>query len=86
MEDFELSQLEELETKPFKMVSLSTMLLLGALNHNPKVVFEEEDVQVALEKFIEKGSLSELLETLFNLLQDSSFFKSLQKTEEEVKK
>ena len=82
MEDFDLNEINKLEEKPFKIVGILETLLMGALNNNPKVVVSEEDVQNYLEKYMEDGDLAELLQTLIDLLQDSNFFKSLQKKAE----
>lgn len=79
MEDFSLSEMAELETKPFKIIGISKQLLNGALNNDPKVTFTNKQVDILLEKFVEEGSLSDLLEQLMELLQASNFFKSLQK-------
>lgn len=79
MEDFDISAFAEAETKPFKILGMIQMLLMGAVNNNPKVKISEEEVQEYLENLIEEGQLSDLLEALMKLLEDSSFFKSLQK-------
>lgn len=82
MEDFDLSALAEIESKPFKLIPMVETLLLGALNHNAKVKYTPLMVQEFLEEFVEEGSISDLMEELMKLLEDSSFFKSLQKNQE----
>ena len=81
MEEFDISILNEVETKPFKIVQVLTQLLYGALNSNPKEYVSEDDVTEFLEEYIETGVVTDLLEELVNLLQESSFFKSLQKNQ-----
>ena len=79
MGDFDLSALADMESKPFKVIPLIETLLLGAVNNNPKVKFSILDVQRFIEAYIEDGSLQDLLAELMKLLQESRFFKSLQK-------
>ena len=79
MEDFDLNDVSMLEEKPFKIVSVMETLLMGALNNSPKVEVSVEEVQDYLEAFIVDGDLTELLKELIDLLQESNFFKSLQK-------
>lgn len=86
MTDFEISVFAEVEDKPFKIIPLLEMLLLGALNSNSKVIVDIVDVQEFLEEFVEDGEIGSLLEDLMQLLQDCNFFKSLQKKTKKVKK
>lgn len=79
MQELDMGELQELERKPFKILNAAELLLLGAVNHNPAKKFSIGDVQAFLEKFIVDGSISDLLEELMNSLQESNFFKSLQK-------
>ena len=81
MQEFDLTALNDIETKPFKMIPVVTMLLMGAVNNSPKNTVSTDDVYTFLEEYIKENSLAELLETLIGLLEDSDFFKSLQKTE-----
>ena len=82
MENFDIKAVEEIESKPFKIIPMLEVLLLGALNNNPKVKVSIVDVQEFIEGYIEDGSITELMEELMTLLQDSSFFKSLQKAKQ----
>ena len=84
MEDLDLGELEELERKPFKMISITQTLLLGALNNHPSVKYSDKEVSEIFENQVEGGSIVELLESLIELLQESSFFKNLQQTAQEV--
>lgn len=81
MKDFNVKDLTTLESQPFKIISVTEELLIGALNNNPKVRVYEEDIEEYLEQTLEDGTLMELLETLIQLLEESSFFKALQKKE-----
>jgi len=81
MENFDVKELEEVENKPFKLIPLIEMLLMGALNNDPTDKVSVVDVEIFLEDFIEEGSVSDLLNELMELLQDSNFFKSLQKNQ-----
>ena len=78
MEDFDINELTEIESKPFKMVRITETLLMGAVNNNPKIKFTHDDVVDFLEEYVIENSISKLIEELINLLQDSNFFKSLQ--------
>lgn len=82
MQEFDIKALDEIESKPFKVVPMLEMLLIGGVNHNPKVKFNMTDVELFLEDFMLEGSLPELLELLMGLLQESNFFKALQKKTE----
>lgn len=86
MEDFNLNDLAEAEEKPFKLAKVVEILLLGALNYNPKVVYTRETVAEILNDYVVENSLTDLLEQLMKLMEDSSFFKSLQKNQSAPKK
>lgn len=80
MEEFDIDALQTLDKTPFKIIPVVEMLLLGALNSNPRTRVSLVEVDEFLDEFISgDGSLSELTEELINLLQESNFFKSLQK-------
>ena len=79
MENFDLEDINDLQRKPFKMISITEQLLIGALNHDPKKVVMVSDISEYLESVMEEGSITDLLEELMDLLQNSSFFKNLQK-------
>lgn len=82
MEEFDMEVFEQAEKKPFKLIMTSSILLLGGLNHDPKVRYKDATVNVLLEEFVkEGGSLAELLNDMLVELQESDFFKSLQATE-----
>lgn len=78
MEDFDLQDISELERKPFKMIKVTEDLLTGAIYNNPDVVIEDSDISNYLEEKLNEGTLFKLLEDLMELLEESSFFKSLQ--------
>lgn len=79
MADFDMGALSDLDKKPFKMIGMVETLLMGAVNNNPKVKISQEDVSIFLENYIAENSLNELLEELMSKLQESNFFKSLQR-------
>lgn len=79
MEDFDMGELENLDRKPFKMIGITKTLLMGAFNNNPHINVTYTEVDEFLEEYIVDNNIADLLEELINLLQDSSFFKSLQK-------
>lgn len=86
MQELDLSVLEEVESKPFKIIPLMETLLLGALNYDPKERATLVEVDKFLDEFFnEDGDIGSLLEELMGLLQESSFFKSLQKKAEKTK-
>lgn len=86
MEELDLGELAELERKPFKMISIGETLLLGALNYNPKVKYTPQMVSEIMEEEVNNGNMVELIGNLVELLQESSFFKNLQKTNVPKKK
>lgn len=79
MQNFNLGELDEMEKNPFKIINIVETLMVGALNNDPKDKYSLADVDTFLEWYMEDNSLPELLENLMSLLQESSFFKSLQK-------
>ena len=83
LDEFDISTIEEMQTKPFKIIGVTEQLLFGALNNNPKVVVTLDVVDEYLEEVLENGDISELLNTLMELLQESNFFKNLQKKQVE---
>lgn len=85
MTELDFGSLEDMGNKPFAIAPLCQMMVLGGVNHNPKrKPFGESDVAEALEVFLEEdGNIVELFEGLMEELEKSSFFKSLQKTNEE---
>lgn len=83
MQNFDISSFAELDRFPFKIISLASEMLFGALNHDrhdfvPYIVAEE-----IVESKIEDGTIDELIEHMSTLLEESNFFKSLQKTKQE---
>lgn len=79
LEDFDVSALEQLEKKPFALISVTRDLLYGAVNYNPKDFVSLEQIDEFLETYCMEESLVELMENLVEVLQESNFFKSLQK-------
>lgn len=79
MRDFDMGVLQTIETKPFEIIPLLEALLLGAMNNDPKKKFSIIQVDEFLEEYMETESMMELLNFLMEQLQESSFFKSLQK-------
>ena len=79
MENFDLRELAEIEVKPFKIISLSQQLLLGASNCDKSVKVSPLEVERYIEKAVEEEKLTELVEFLVEELKESSFFKLLQK-------
>ena len=77
MEELDLSVMNELENKPFKILSLAEILLMGAVNHDPRNIVTIDMVQEHLEAVIVEGKLVDLVSDLMKILEDSDFFKSL---------
>jgi len=88
MGNFNVSALQDVESKPFLIIGVAEELLYGALNADPKVIISKEDVSIFLEEYIESedGDMVLLLEELIKALEDSSFFKKLQQKKVPVKK
>ena len=81
MENFDLSELQNIENKPFKVLSVTRELLMGAINHNPN---DPHSIIVAndiLEKSVSEGEIITLLEVLMDELEESDFFKGLLKVD-----
>ena len=79
MEELDMSELSEIQNKPFKIISIVGILLLGAVNNSRRNKFTVIDVEEFLEEYINENSVADLLEELMKQLQESDFFKSLQK-------
>lgn len=79
MRGFDMGAINDMENKPFEIIPMLEVLLLGALNSNRKNKYTESDVEEFIEDYIVEGSLSGLIAELMELLQDSNFFKSLQR-------
>lgn len=79
MQDFDVNTIAEIESKPFKLIPLVEMLMMGAVNNHPKVRISLEDVQAYIEEYSAENSLADLLTELMGLLEESNFFKNLQK-------
>lgn len=82
MEDFDVTDMQELERKPFKAIKVLRELLLGALNADPKTKVTPYEVNEYVESIVDGGEkdITEMLGELISELTDSNFFKSLQKT------
>lgn len=79
MQELDLGELEQIESKPFKMIGFTEELLLGAINNTPTKKITVKTVSEIVEEKMEQGELMELMEDLIKLLEESSFFKNLQK-------
>lgn len=79
MKDFDVKDFNKIDSHPFRIASILETLLMGAMNSNPKEFVQVEDVQDYLEEYAVEGDLSELLNMLMAKLEESNFFKSLQK-------
>lgn len=80
MKDFDISELGELEHKPFAVIDVVGKLLYGALNHDKRNVYLPATADDLLEAYSEEGnSIPELLELLMAELEESDFFKNLRK-------
>lgn len=79
MDDFNIKDLEKIEDNPFRMLGIVRQLMFGAMNHNPKEFFKVEEVDAIMENLMEEMNIGDLLTQLIKLLEDSSFFKSLQR-------
>lgn len=79
MRDLDLGELEEIESKPFMLIGFTEQLLLGAMNNHPKVKVSLAQVSKIVEAKLEEGTIMKLMEDLIKLLEESSFFKNLQK-------
>lgn len=79
MQDLDLGELETIESKPFRIIGFTEELLFGAINSTPNKKVSIVEVSNIVEAKMEEGKLMELMERLIKLLEESSFFKNLQK-------
>lgn len=86
MEELDFGDLENLDRTPFKLIGIVQMLLMGGINHRPKVQYTYSQIDEILEDTLENGDVVELLEYLIGELEKSSFFKNLQRTPSKKKK
>lgn len=82
MELFDLSALNEIDSKPFKTIGIAEDLLIGAVNSDPKNKVSLLDVQEYIASIVDSddGDIVSLIEEMVVALQESNFFKQLQKT------
>jgi len=83
MEDFDINELAELESKPFKVSKILSQLLFGAMNSNPKVKYSSNDISELVEEIAMGGDLMENITGLVELLEASAFFRALQGANQE---
>lgn len=81
MKNFDVTDLDKVESKPFIMAEMLEILLMGAVNSNPRDVVSWVQVQDYLEEFIADGDMAEMFQSLVGMLQESNFFKSLRKSQ-----
>lgn len=79
MKDFDVHDFENAESNPCLLANELEILVMGVANQSPKIKIKEEDVQTFLEEYIAENDPADLLTELMEKLQESSFFKSLQK-------
>ena len=81
IKDFDVSELGEMDKKPFIMLDATIQLLYGAMNCNPLKPVGYLEAEAYLAEYIKEGSIAELMEELMEALQESDFFKSLQRSQ-----
>lgn len=84
MDELDFSALEDknVRKKPLKVATTLQLLVMGATNAHSKIKVSEDEVVEYLDDFVSNGGdINELLTFLIEKLQESSFFKSLQKAE-----
>ena len=87
LKDFNIKDLEKIEDNPFLMLPITKSLLEGSLNYSPSKEFSESEVEKILEDAMDEMNIGDLLADLVGLLEESRFFKSLQKkTKKKTKK
>lgn len=82
LDEFEVSQ--DFEKYPMKVFKMLSNLFYGAMNWANDKKYTHEECDMLLEKYLESddSNPSDFLTSLFELLQESNFFKKLLKTEE----
>lgn len=80
MEDVDLSALDNVKSKPFKLIVLISDLFYGAMNYDKKDYYDKEICDTLLESYVaqEETDVIALAESLMNMLSETSFFKNLQ--------
>ena len=81
LEEFSFKEIGELEDKPFKLIAIVRQLLIGGLNHDPKILVRPIEVDKYVEEITEDGTIAEMLEPIIKELENSGFFKALQSKE-----
>lgn len=79
MEDLDLSELNDIANKPFKILSILKQLVSGGLNFDKKKTYSDEDVDTFLVELVKEADLGKVLEDLLGELEESDFFKNLRK-------
>lgn len=81
MDEIDFGELENIDSKPFKIIGFTEEMLLGALNYSPNNVFSADEAAMVLNEYMDDGgNLAELVENLTKLMEESQFFKNLQMT------
>lgn len=86
MRELNVAQMEEIGQKPFLIIDIVEQLLLGALNNEPTFLVTEDEIEVYVESVLKDGDIMELFNELVEKLEDSDFFKQLQKSAPKQKK
>lgn len=84
LEDFDISVVEDMEKKPFKLMRLTKELLFAACNHEKKDYIDMTFVEAYVENSFNERKLSGFFEELFSLLTESPFFPELPEETEET--
>lgn len=80
--DFSILEGKNLLKKPLKIATMLQYLVMGAVNYHPKIKVSEEEVIEYLDNFLSNGGdMNDLLTFLVEMLNETSFFKALQKPE-----
>ena len=80
MREFEISDMNNLDKKPFKIFNALSELFYGAVNHNPSVVVSKEESDTMLQDYLSSDdcNIGEFSNKLVEMLLENDFFKQLQ--------
>ena len=80
MREFDINEINDIQSKPFKLFAVLSELFYGAVNHNPSIVVSKEESDTMLQEYVSSKdcNIGEFINKLFEMLTENDFFKQLQ--------
>ena len=80
MKELDISDMNNLDKKPFKIFNVLSELFYGAVNHNPNVSVSREESDTLLQDYLSSDdcNIGEFSNKMVEMLLENDFFKQLQ--------